>query len=155
MYAQPKSKVLFYIFFILNLDIKLNIVFDQQLIQAKDADDSLKETILGKDNLLSKIIGATNLLNFAKNSNPIIMFVLVGILLILFTWMTMKLLVPKSAIAFAKHSGESERRISISVVVTSSLIHYFEYFFLLILKLFLSLLVCVTTERQSDLQQES
>jgi hypothetical protein len=109
LYNQPQSRLLYYIFYILCLDLKLNIVIDFRLLYPTDdiTADSVKykTTILGKDNVLAKLIGSTNILNFTRTAHPALPLLLIVLLLLLFLWILFQLFASKKLKAFASHMG--------------------------------------------------
>jgi hypothetical protein len=156
LYNQPQSRLLYYIFYILCLDLKLNIVIDFRLLYPTDdiTADSVKykTTILGKDNVLAKLIGSTNILNFTRTAHPALPLLLIVLLLLLFLWILFQLFASKKLKAFASHMGESETKISISTRILSVILHYFDIYFLYVCIIFSESITCM---KQYSMYQRS
>ena len=136
LYNQPKSKVIYAIFFLLSMDLKLNILIDLNMIYQHDSSGELaakyNETLIGQGNVISQLIGMSNILNFTRNAHPAITLLLVVLLLLLFAWICFELFKPKKIKAFTKNQEAQDLTATSKIVFMSAILHYFDYLFLLV-----------------------
>jgi hypothetical protein len=150
--CQPSSFAAYLVVYLLTVDLELKSVVDLTIVYQNDLKGGLAEeykgSFIGKDGILFKLAGISNIFNFARSSNPAITIILVLGLLGLFIWLTWWCFVPKSTLSFTAGEGESEKKIGLQTKVASFVLHYFEYFFILSVTVFVQSVTCFSTETQ-------
>jgi hypothetical protein len=142
----PSSYLAFVLVYLLTIDLELKSVVDLTIIYQADQNRELikkyEGSFIGQDGILYKLVGITNLFSFARSSNPAITFILVILLLGVFIWLAWWCFYPQTSLSFTAGDGDSKKKVSVQTKVASFILHYFEYFFILCITIFVQSITC-------------